>query len=113
MDKWYGFCHSWIPDPADYDSALWADAGYPTGPATWRDLLEGGKAIKDKTGIPLGIGLSPELDSRLAGRALIWSYGGAIQDENENGVIDSPEVVEAVEFMAQLYNDTMTEEVFA
>ena len=42
VDKWYGFCHSWIPDPADYDSKLWADAGYPNGPVTWRDLLEGG-----------------------------------------------------------------------
>jgi multiple sugar transport system substrate-binding protein len=36
-----------------------------------------------------------------------------VQDENENVVIDSPEVVEAVEFMAELYNAAMTEEVFA
>jgi len=34
-------------------------------------------------------------------RALIWSYGGSIQDEDENVVIDSPEVVEAVQFMAR------------
>ena len=113
VDKWYGFCHSWIPDPADYDSALWADAGYPNGPETWRDLLEGGKAIKDATGVPLGIGLAPELDSRMAARAMIWSFGGAIQDEDENVVIDSPEVVEAVEFMTELYNAAMTEEVFS
>ena len=113
LDTWYGFCHGWIPDPANYNSALWAEVGYPNGPETWRDLLEGGKAIKDELGVPLGIGLSPELDSRMAARAIIWSFGGSLQDENENVVIDSPEVVEAVEFMTQLYNDTMTEEVFA
>ena len=61
----------------------------------------------------MGIGLSPEIDSELAARALIWSFGGSIQDEDECVTINSPEVIEAVEFMAQLYNDTMTEEVFA
>ena len=43
----------------------------------------------------------------------MWSFGGSIQDEDENVSIDSPEVVEAVEFMAELYSNTMTEEVFA
>jgi multiple sugar transport system substrate-binding protein len=61
----------------------------------------------------MGIGLSPEIDSEFAARALIWSFGGSIQDENENIVINSPEVIEAVEFMAELYDKTMTEEVFA
>ena len=113
LDKWYAFCHGWIPDPADFDRALWDAVGFPNGPLTWAELLEGGTAIKDQFGIPLGIGLSPELDSRMAGRAIIWSYGGSIQDENENVVINSPEVIEAVEAMTELYQNTMTEEVFA
>jgi ABC-type glycerol-3-phosphate transport system substrate-binding protein len=46
-------------------------------------------------------------------RALMWSYGASIQDENEQVVINSPETVEAVEFMAGLYQDAMTEEVFS
>lgn len=113
LDKWYGFCHGWIPDPADYDSALWAEAGYPDGPSTYAELLDGGTFIKNELGVAMGIGLSPELDSRLAGRAIIWSYGGSIQDENECVVINSPEVIEAVEYMTSLYQNTMTEEVFA
>ncbi len=112
-DQWYGFCHGWIPDPADYDKALWEQVGFPDGPTTWDDLLVGGKRIKDELGVPMGIGLSPELDSRMAARALIWSYGGSVQDEDECVVLNSPEVIEAVEFMAQLFRDTMTEEVFA
>jgi multiple sugar transport system substrate-binding protein len=46
-------------------------------------------------------------------RSIIWSHGGSIQDENECVVINSPETIEAVRFAAELYNATMTEEVFA
>lgn len=112
-DTWYGYCHGWVPDPADYDSELWTAVGFPDGPTTWQDLLEGGTAIKQQFGVPLGLGLSPELDSRMAARAVIWSFGGSVQDENECVVLNSPETVEAVEFMAELYQNTMTEEVFA
>ncbi len=112
-DMWYGFCHGWVPDPADYVIELWTAVGYPDGPSTWAELLDGGKKIKDQFGVPLGLGLSPEIDSDMANRSNIWSHGGSVQDEDENVVIDSPEVVEAVEFFAQLYQETMTEEVFA
>jgi multiple sugar transport system substrate-binding protein len=92
---------------------MWASVGYPDGPSSWADLLDGGTKIKDELGVPLGLGMSPELDSRLAMRSIIWSHGGSIQDENECVVINSPETIEAVEFAAALYNQTMTEEVFA
>ncbi|MCH8987778.1 MAG: extracellular solute-binding protein [Chloroflexi bacterium] len=113
VKMWYGYCHGWVPDPGDYNQALWSQVGYPDGPVTWADLLDGGKKIKDQLGIPMGLGLSPEIDSEMAARAIMWSYGGSIQDKDENVVINSPEVIEAVNFMAQLYKDTMTEEVFA
>jgi multiple sugar transport system substrate-binding protein len=112
-NAYYGYCHAWVPDPADYDIKLWTAVGFPNGPTTWDDLLVGGKAIKDQFGIPMGLGLSPELDSRMAARAVIWSFGGSVQDENECVTINSPETVEAVEYMAELYRDTMTDEVFA
>lgn len=110
---WYGFCHGWVPDPGDYNKELWSKVGYPNGPSTWAELLDGGKKVKEQLRVPLGIGLSPELDSRMAARALIWSYGGSVQDKNENVVINSPEVIEAVKYMAQLYKETMTPEVFS
>jgi multiple sugar transport system substrate-binding protein len=111
-DTYFAFTHAYVPDPGDYDIALWTDAGYPNGPATYEDLLVGGKAIYDATGVPVGIGMSPELDSEMAARAVIWSYGGSVQDENENVVLNSPETIAAVEYMAQLQNEVMTDEVF-
>lgn len=112
-DKWYGYCHGWTPDPGDYDINLWSQVGFPNGPSTWQDLLEGGAAIKEQFGVPMGLGLSPEIDSNMAMRGIIWSYGGSIQDENECVTINSPEVIAATEYLVDLYNQTMTEEVFA
>ena len=48
----------------------------------------------------------------MAGSALMWSYGAAVQDENENVTINSPETIAAVEFMTQLFEGAMSDEVF-
>jgi multiple sugar transport system substrate-binding protein len=112
-DIWYGFCHGWVPDPADYRPSLWANAGYPNGPTTYAELLEGGKKIFEDTGIPVAVGMSPEIDSEFYARALIWSYGGSVQDEDGNVVFNSPEVIEAVKFQKDLFDAAMTPEVFA
>jgi len=87
--------------------------GLPNGPASWDDLLKGGTEIKKSQGIQMGIGMSQEIDSNMAGRALLWSFGGSIQDENSQVVINSPETVAAVEFMVRLFKQTMTNEVFS
>ncbi|MCH7998570.1 MAG: extracellular solute-binding protein [Chloroflexi bacterium] len=112
-DTWFAFCHGWVPDPGDYNKALWSQVGFPDGPSTWDDLLVGGARIRDELNVPIGLGLSPEIDSEMAARAIIWSYGGSVQDENECVTINSPEVIEAVEYMAELFDKTMTDEVFA
>ena len=112
-DTFYGFCHGYAPDPGDYRKSLWEEAGFPDGPNTWADLLEGGSQIRSEQGIQLGIGMSNEIDSRMAAQTLMWAYGGDIQDENENVTINSPENVEAVAYMRELFQNTMTEEVFS
>jgi multiple sugar transport system substrate-binding protein len=110
---WYGFCLGWVPDPGDYRVSLWNDAGYPDGPQTYADLLEGGKKIFEEAGIPVAVGMSPEIDSEFYARALIWSHGGSVQDEDGNVVFDSPEVLAAVRFQKELFENAMTPEVFA
>ena len=44
-DTHYAYTHGYVPGPGDYDIALWAEAGYPEGPKTYSDLLEGGRAV--------------------------------------------------------------------
>jgi multiple sugar transport system substrate-binding protein len=111
-DSWYGYAHTYVPDPGDYDIAMWTEAGLPDGPRTYDDLLEYGSIIFAEQGVPLGIGLSPELDSNMAMRAIMWSFGASVQDENENVVLNSPETIAALEYMQALYAGAMTDEVF-
>lgn len=111
--KYYGFCHGWVPDPGDYRKSMWEKVGLPNGPTTYQELLDVGGRIKRETGVQLGVGMSNELDSNMAARAIIWSFGGSIQDERENLVFNSPQTIEAVDYMTRLFRASMTDEVFA
>jgi len=110
--KYYAFCHTWTPDPGDYRKGLWTKAGLPGGPLTYADLLSGGTEIDHKQHVRMGIGMSPEVDSNMAARALIWSHGGSTQDAQGKVVLNSPETVDAVAYMVKLFKQAMTDEVF-
>lgn len=111
--EWYAYCIGWVVDPGDYRESLWKTAGYPNGPATYDDLLKGGTKIFKETGIPVGVGMSPEIDSEFYARSLIWSFGGHIQDACGNVTLDSPQVLDAVKYQAKLFHAAETPEVFS
>ena len=110
--KYFAFSDSYVPDPGNYRKDLWGEVGYPDGPATWDQLLDGARKIRKKTGNPCGIGLSQELDTSMAMRALMWSYGSSVQDEHGNVAINSKPTIEALKYMKALYTETETAEVF-
>jgi ABC-type glycerol-3-phosphate transport system substrate-binding protein len=112
-EKFFAYAPGWVPDPGNFRRSLWEPVGLPDGPSTWDELLEGGSEIRSSQGTQLGIGMSQEIDSNMAGLALLWSFGGSVQDDGENVVINSPETVAAVEYMADLFSGAMTDEVFA
>ena len=109
---YFGLCHGYAPDPGNYRRSLWEQVELAEGPSTWDDLLAGGAQIKAEQGVQMGLGMSNEIDSRMAAQTLMWAYGAAIQDENENVTINSPETIAAVEYMTELYKTAMTPEVF-
>jgi len=111
--KYFAFSDSYVPDPGNYRQDLWSQVGFPHGPDTYHDLLVGAKRIKDKFGNPCGIGLSQELDTNMATRAMLWSFGGAEQDEAGHVTLNSKNTLEAVKFMRELYRQTETPEVFS
>ncbi len=54
--KYFAFSDSYVPDPINYRKDLWDDIGmYPDD---WDTIRKGGAKIKQKHGIPVGIGLS-------------------------------------------------------
>jgi multiple sugar transport system substrate-binding protein len=110
--KYFAFSDSYVPDPGNYRIDLWEKVGFPKGPDTWDDLRVGGRKIKQQFGNPVGIGLSQEIDSSMALRAVLWSFGGAEQDEAGNVAINSKGTIEALKYVRALYKETMTPEVF-
>jgi multiple sugar transport system substrate-binding protein len=110
--KYFAFSDSYVPDPGNYRQDLWSQVGFPKGPDTWEDVRKGGKAIKEKFGNPVGIGLSQELDTNMAMRALLWSFGGSEQDPEGRVVINSPQTIEALKYMRALFKEAETAEVF-
>jgi multiple sugar transport system substrate-binding protein len=110
--KYYAFSDSFAPDPGNYRIDLWEKVGFPKGPDTWEDLRVGGRKIKQRFGNPVGIGLSQEIDSNMALRAVLWSFGGAEQDEEGRVAINSKETIEALKYVRALHRETETTEVF-
>lgn len=111
--KYFGFSDSFVPDPVNYRIDLWSEQGMPNGPKTWDDMRKVGAAIKQKRNIPVGIGLSAELDTAMAMRTILYSFGGSVQDDKNNVILNSKNTVEAVNFVKALFEETMTPEVMA
>jgi multiple sugar transport system substrate-binding protein len=110
--KYFAFSDSYVPDPVNWRKDLF-DAVGASAPNTWDDVRVVGRKIKEKFNIPVGIGLSAELDTAMAMRALLYAFGGSIQDEKANVVLNSKNTLEAVKFAKALYQETMTPEVLA
>ncbi len=111
--KYYAFCHGWTIDPGDYRKSLWVKVGKPDGPRTWEELLTYGARIKNELGVQVGIGISQELDTNMAERALLWSFNTGTQDDRENVILDNKNTIEAIKYMTDLYHKTLTPEVFS
>ncbi len=114
--KWFGFSDNWVPDPGDYLKSAWAGVGYAQGPRTWEDLLTAGRRIKERfpnIQIPIGVGYSQDIDSNMATRAILWSFGASVQDKDANVVLNSEEAVKAVEWGARLFREAMTPAVMS
>jgi multiple sugar transport system substrate-binding protein len=109
--KYFGFSDSYVPDPVNYRKDLWDDVGVK--PDTWDAIREGGRKIKQKHGIPVGIGMSNELDSSMALRSILLAFGAAVQDAQGRPSLKSPKTLEALKYAKALYTETMTDEIFS
>ncbi len=107
--KYFGFSPSFTPDPINYRKDLWDDVGM--FPDSWENVRVGGRKIKQKHGNPVGIGLAQEIDTGMAMRAIMYSFGASVQDEHGRLVLDSKNTLEAVKFVKALYEEAMTPEV--
>ena len=110
--KYFAFSPSFTPDPVNWREDLFSQVGLPKGPTTWDEVRSFGKKIRQQFGTPVGIGLSQEIDTSLAMRAIMYSWGAHEQDEAGNPILNSKQTLDAIKFVKSLFEDTMTPEVF-
>jgi multiple sugar transport system substrate-binding protein len=110
--KYFAFSDNYVPDPVNWRTDLWAEAGYPKGPTTWDTVLKAAPKLR-AVGHPIGIGMSNEIDSNRALMAMMMSFGSYIQNEQQRVVLDSKETVEVLKFGRELYRQGMSNEIFA
>jgi multiple sugar transport system substrate-binding protein len=108
--QYFAVPESWAAAPLHYRADLWGEAGVK--PDTWELVREGARKIREKRAITAGFGLSPEPDSNMALRSLLWAFGAAEQDEAGQVAINSPATLEAVRLMATIYRESMSPDVF-
>ena len=110
--KYFAFSPSFTPDPVNWREDLFSQVGLPKGPTTWDEVRTAGKKIRQQFGTPVGIGLAQELDTSMAMRAIMYSWGAHEQDEAGNPILNSKQTLDAIKFVKSLFEETMTAEVF-
>lgn len=110
--KYFAFSPSFTPDPVNYRKDLFSAVGMPKGPVTWEDVRVAGAKIKKQFGNPVGIGLSQEIDTGMAMRTIMYSWGASVQDQAGNMVLNSKQTLDALKFVKALFEECMTPEVF-
>jgi multiple sugar transport system substrate-binding protein len=108
--QYFAVPESWAAAALHYRTDLWAETGVK--PDTWELVRDGARKIREKRGITAGFGLSPEHDSNMMLRGLLWAFGAAEQDEAGQVTINSPAAVEAVKLMATIYRESMSSDTF-
>jgi multiple sugar transport system substrate-binding protein len=108
--KYFGFPDNYVPDPVHYRRDLWNNVG--RAPNSWEDIRQAAPALR-AAGHPVGIGMSQELDSNMAGLALMQCYGGFVQNTAHRVTINSKGVRDALAAMRDIFRRGMTNEVFA
>jgi multiple sugar transport system substrate-binding protein len=109
--KYFAFSDSYLPAPFACLRDPWVGAGLPFGPFDYDTLRSVGRMIRNSSGVPCGFGLAQELSSNIALHAVLWSFGGAVQNEHGQIAIDSKSTVESLKYVKALYEEAEGPEV--
>ena len=107
--RYFAVSDNYVPDPVIWRHDLWNSVG--ESPATWDHVAAAAPKLKG-IGHPIGIGQSQELDSNMALIAFLMCFGGFIQNADNRPTLLSKNTISAVQFMADLYKNGETSEIF-
>jgi multiple sugar transport system substrate-binding protein len=107
--KYFAFSDNYVPDPVVWRRDLWTGVGH--SPSTWDQVRRAAPKLK-AAGHPIGIGQSAEIDSNMALMAFMMCFGCFVQNRDHQVTIKNKRTVEAVKFMADIYQRGETDEIF-
>src|SRR4051794_13328885 len=107
--KYFAVSDNYVPDPVVWRHDLWNGIG--EAPFTWDHVRKAAPKLK-ALGHPIGIGQSQELDSNMALIAFLMCFGSFIQNESNRPTLNTKNTIDAVKFMADLYNAGETSDIF-
>ena len=111
--KYFAFGPSFNAYPANYRKDLWDSVGQFLD--TWDDIRRGGRHIKLLHTRAVGISMNSQpgnnLDSNFSWRAVLYSFGGSVQNIAAQPVLKSAETLEALKFAKALFEEAMSEDV--
>ncbi len=108
--KYFAVSDAYVPDPVIWRHDLWNGIG--EAPYTWDHVRKAAPKLK-ALGHPIGIGQSQELDSNMALYAFLMCFGVFVQNEENRPAMDTKKAVEAVKFMAEIYQTGEDPVIFA
>lgn len=109
-DRYFGVANSFVPSPVLWRHDLWESIG--ESPATWDHVKAAAPKLRG-LGHPIGIGQSAELDSNVALTSLLMCFGSFLQTETNIPAIDTRATVDAVRFVAELWQGGQDRRVFS
>ena len=111
--KWLCIPHWYMSFPWIINRGYFKEVGADyTDKTTWNDIVKIGAKLK-KAGHPLGIPISQTPDSNDNLVPLMDSFKAYMFDKNGNIAFSKKEIVEVLKFGADLFHQTMTDEVLS
>jgi multiple sugar transport system substrate-binding protein len=107
--KYFAFSDNFVPDPVIWRRDIWNGVGH--SPSTWDQVRRAAPKLK-AAGHPIGIGQSAEIDSNMALMSFLMCFGSFVQNADHQVTIKTKRTVEALKFMADIYQRGMTDEIF-
>lgn len=107
--KYFGFFEGYAPTVLSYRRDLWEGVGL--SPNSWEDIRKGGRLIKLFENKPAGLSLASKHNGERSWRAILYAFGGVIQDADGNPALDSPATLEALKYGKALFEEALTPDV--
>ena len=110
--RWVALPWFYVTMPMTYREDLFQQNGIAP-PTTWAEWKEAGKKIKAASQHKVGTALSQCEDGNITLHAIMWSYGASTVDKERQVIINSPETRQAMDYVKDLYESCMTNEVLS